>query len=387
MIISECGTPTRRVVEPILPSQMTSPGSMASKLPDVHRVILKPWQVLVGDGLQPDFDRAVVIENGRIAEVTSRPPEGETIELRDMTLLPGFIDAHVHIRFFDPGDVLRGGVTTVRDLAWPPRDIYPLAEESTDPTFDGPLILAVGPMLTAPGGYPSAAAWAPEGTGRVVENIDDARVAVRERVAEKAAAVKVALNAAVGPTLSLETLTAICEEAHAHGLRVTGHIFGLEELRKAVAAGIDELAHMLMSREEIPDSVFHEMVAKDVTCVPTLSIHGMRTRRIAIMNLAGFVDAGGRVVYGTDLGNSGPKPGIDRKEIDRMERSGMTGRAIVSSGTNVAASYLGLGTKGVIAPGKDADLIAVGGDPLDAPIALTDVRFVMRGGRVVRSPD
>src|SRR3712207_8677447 len=80
--------------------------------------------------------------------------------------MPGFVDAHVHIGCADAGEVLRRGVTTVRDLGWPPERIFDVARASASPSFDGPLVLAAGPILTAPGGYPTPAAWAPRGTGR-----------------------------------------------------------------------------------------------------------------------------------------------------------------------------------------------------------------------------
>ena len=349
-------------------------------------MILKAARALVGPDLDVVAPAAIAVEGRKIVGLSPKGEGSATIDLGERTLLPGFIDAHVHIGFYDPADVLSGGVTTVRDLGWPPDSIYPLSRASTGETFDGPLVVCAGPMLTVDGGYPTRAPWAPPGTGRVVGSIDDAAAAVEEQAAAGAVTIKVALNAAVGPTLDATTLSAICEAAHARGLRVTAHIYGLTELVKALDAGVDEMAHMLLSREAIPDDVMERMVAQDMTVVPTLSINKWGMKRRSMLNLARFMEAGGRVVYGTDLGNSGPSPGIDRREIDRMARSGMDPKSIVAAGTTVAASWLGLSTKGVIAEGMDADLIAVDGDPLDASVVLDHVAFVMREGRVTRRP-
>lgn len=358
----------------------------ASKLLDVQRMTLRSARALVGPRLDPVTPAAIAVEGTRVVGV-DETGNHDAIDLGDLTLLPGFIDAHVHIALSDPLMVIRGGVTTARDLAWPPREIHALAERSRESSFDGPLIVAAGAMLTVPNGYPTRAAWAPAGTGRVVESPADAAEAVGEQADAGAVVIKVALNAAVGPTFDRATLRAVCDAAHGRGLRVTAHIFGLEELVKALDAGVDEMAHVLLSRELIPDSVLDRMVAQEMVVVPTLSIADFRLRRIAMLNLAGFWRAGGRVVYGTDLGNAGPRPGIDRREIDRMVRSGMDGRSIVQAGTTVAAQWLGFSQKGSIAPGMDADIIGVPGDPLDAAVVLTDVRFVMREGRVLRSPE
>jgi len=89
----------------------------------------------------------------------------------------------VHIRLADPAEVLAGGVTAVRDLAWVPQEIFPLADASELPSFTGPLIRAVGPMLTAPGGYPTTEGWAPPGTGRELAGPEDAAAAVIELAA------------------------------------------------------------------------------------------------------------------------------------------------------------------------------------------------------------
>jgi hypothetical protein len=78
-------------------------------------------------------------------------------------------DRHVHIWLADPGTVLLGGVTAVRDLAWVPQEIFALANASELPSFTGPVIPAAGPMLTVPCGYPTASAWAPAGTGRELD--------------------------------------------------------------------------------------------------------------------------------------------------------------------------------------------------------------------------
>lgn len=339
---------------------------------------------LLGRDLTSATDKAIVVEGPRIVDVadTRDVSEARVVDVAGGTVMPGFIDAHVHIGFADPHDVLRRGVTTVRDLAWPRELIFPLARASRAGDFDGPLILAAGPMLTVAGGYPITAAWAPDGTGWPVASLDDARAAVRTLAAEGVAVIKVSLNPPAGHVLDHDTLAAIVDEAHDQGLKVTGHIYGLEQLRTALAAGVDELAHMLMSPERIDDDIIETMVAANVAVVPTLSIFPADILDIALSNLERFIAAGGRVVYGTDLGNAGPQPGIDELEVTRMAAAGMSVTDIVRAATVTAAEWLGLADRGVIAPGTAADLVVVDGDLTEAR-ALTRVTRVFRAGREV----
>lgn len=343
---------------------------------------------LVGDDLRAIDNAIVVVEGTTIAAVggpgeVELPEAAVTVDASDLTLLPGFVDAHVHIGLSDPRAVVRGGVTTVRDLAWPPQKIWPLVAASTDPSFDGPLILAAGQMLTAPNGYPTRTTWAPRGTGRVVNGPGDARTAVDEQADSGASVIKVALNAEAGPTLDEGVLSAIVAAAHERGLKVTGHVFGLAELRKALRSRIDELAHALISPEHIPDALLAEMVDSELAVVPTLSIFFDRDLDIAVANIRRFVGAGGRVVYGTDLGNAGPRPGIDHREIGALARAGLSGIDIVRAATVDASSWLGLDDRGRIAPGMSADLVAVAGDPRTEAKSLTEVQGVWRAGRMV----
>ena len=343
----------------------------------------EPRVALLGPDLTPTENARVSIDSDGTVRI--EPAVGDPDVLgRGLLVVPGFIDAHVHIGFFDPREVLTGGVTTVRDLAWPPEIVFDLARRSVDASFAGPRILAVGPMLTVAGGYPTRAAWAPAGTGRVLAGEDDARAAVRDLHAAGACAVKVALNAAAGPTLPAAVLEAIVDESHRHGLKVTGHVDGLDELVKAVDAGMDELAHMLMSDETIPDDLIVEMVRQGVAIVPTLSCRFGHGRTLAVDNLRRFLEAGGRVVYGTDLGNDGPRPGIDVLEVTAMAEAGMTALDIIRSATVTSAEWLGLDDSGVIADGRRADLIGVPLAALDDPRGLADVRLVIRGGRVLK---
>lgn len=343
--------------------------------------------VLAGAELAPIEDAIVVIAAGKIVAVGAASavtvPDGvEVVDASGCVLAPGFIDAHVHIGFYDPREVLAGGVTTARDLAWPPEVIFELVAQSQSDDFDGPTLLAAGPMLTAPGGYPARAAWAPAGTARELDNPGAARRAVGE-LAARATIIKVALNPPVGPVLDDATLAATVEAAHAHGLRVTGHVYGLAQLRRAIDAGVDELAHMLMSSETIPETTIAEMVAAGMTIVPTLSIRSGTDLAIAIDNLDRFRSAGGTIIYGTDLGNEGPRPGIDAREVGAMARAGMSLIDIVRAATIKAARYLGVAGVGAIAPGMDADLVAFRGALSDGPGLLEKVVRVWRRGRGV----
>ena len=308
------------------------------------------------------------------------PAEAERVEAGGMTLIPGFIDAHVHIGFFPPRRVLRAGVTTVRDLAWPPEIIFPLAERSRAPGFQGPMILAAGPMLTAPGGYPTRAPWAPSGTGLEVGGPKEAAGAVKRVQEQGAEVVKVALNPPAGPVLDEATLKAIVSAAHERDLEVTGHVYGLAELKKALDAGVDELAHMLMGTDRISQDLAARMASENMAVVPTLAIRSGGELKAALGNLGRFAAAGGRVVYGTDLGNAGASPGIDRREIRLMGRAGLTPVQIIESATTVAAAQLGLKERGVLEVGAHADVVLVRGDPLADPNALGRVKKVWRAG-------
>lgn len=296
----------------------------------------------------------------------------EVVETRGF-LMPAGADRHVHIELADPAAVLMRGVTAVRDLAWPPHRIFALADASETASFNGPLIRAAGAMLTAPGGYPMLADWAPEGTGRALTGPEDATAAVRELASSGATAIKVSLNAEAGPTPSDAELMAVCEAARAADLPVTAHAQGAGQVERALGAGIDELAHTPWVR--LSDDVI-AAAATRMRIVSTLDIlsHGRDTPelRIAIDNLRRFHDAGGEVIYGTDLGN-GPIPaGIHTRELQLLAEVGLTNDQV-----------LGALTRAPLAPGAPADLIVLNRDPATDLEAFDDILLVIRAGRVV----
>ena len=327
-------------------------------------------------------DALVVAHDGRIAYAG----RASTAEARvyvageefrvDGFVMPAVSDRHVHIGLSSPRDVLRGGVCRVRDLAWPAAAIHPLAHASEDPGFDGPLIRAVGPMITVQGGYPSRAFWAPEGSAAEVRGVDQAAGATRRVLAEgSAGAVKLALNADAGPVLRDEELVAVCDTAHSLGAIVTVHAQGPGQAERALGAGADEFAHTPWS-ERLADDVVNAMALR-VRVVSTLNIHsyGRSTPEleVALDNLRRFVGAGGRVAYGTDLGN-GPIPaGIDTHEAVLLDATGVLDEQLLASMTEHE-----------LAPGAPADLIGLAANPLDDVREIGGVVFVMRGGRRIR---
>lgn len=321
--------------------------------------------VTVFDGERFLDEHTVVVVDGRVAAVgpagTVPVPAGaRTFEGGGRALLPGFVDAHVHMGLVDPRAVLRGGVTAARDLGWPADPIFRLtARLAADPTA-GPLLLAAGPMLTAPGGYPSRAGWGPRATAREVAGLAEARAAVREVVERGAGVVKVAQEPRGGPTMPAVVLRAVVEEAHASGVRVTSHVGSLEQLELALDAGVDELAHGLWSDEPIPDTLVRRMVAAGVVVVPTVHVDPSPAR---IESLRAFAGAGGRVVYGTDMGNAGPPQGVDVQELRLMMAAGLSLEAALAAATSRAADHLGLAGRGRVTAGAPADLLLAGGDP------------------------
>jgi imidazolonepropionase-like amidohydrolase len=318
----------------------------------------------------------VVCEAGVIQEAGRVHPVSRDAEVLavDGVLMPAAADRHVHIELADPVAVLRGGVTAVRDLAWPPDRSFALADASELVSFNGPLVRAVGPMLTAPGGYPTLAGWAPEGTGRELHGPEDAAAMVAELAARGAVAIKVSLNTEEGPTPTDAELTALVDAARIAGVPVTAHAQGQGQVERALGAGIDELAHAPWSYRLSEDTL--TAAAGRMRFVSTLDIHGRGHRspalEIAIDNLRRFHAAGGTVVYGTDLGN-GPIPaGIHVRELEWLAEAGLD--------PDDVASAL---TRAPLEPGAPADLIALREPPTEGPSAFRDLLLVIRAGRVV----
>jgi imidazolonepropionase-like amidohydrolase len=332
------------------------------------RAWLAPGRIV--EDARVTWEDGTIVSAGPAADLAP----GDQEQAFDGMVMPAFADRHVHVGLSDPGAIVRGGVTAVRDLAWPARDVFPLADLSETPSFDGPLIRACGPMLTAPGGYPTGAAWAPAGTAHEVADAGEALEAVRDLQAAGAAAIKVSLNAETGPTLDDATLAAICEAAHAAGLLVTAHVQGAGQVDRALGAGVDELAHTPWT-ERLADRVV-EACARSLRIVSTLDIHsyGRETPELAtaLDNLARFVLAGGDVSYGTDLGNGPIPPGVDVRELRLLARAGLSTDAIVTAATRAPFE-----------PGAPADLLGLGMDPFDDLGAFQDLRLVVRAGRVV----
>ncbi len=320
-------------------------------------------------------DVAVVMDGVRVlfaGPAAERPDRTDDEQSFDGFLMPGVVDRHVHIGLSDPRAVLAGGVTAVRDLGWPPDDILFMAEQSESPSFDGPLIRAVGPIVTCRGGYPSNAGWAPNGTASEVAGPEEAAEVVRQMlVASGLPVVKIALNSEAGPTLSDAELVAICDTAHASDAIVTAHLQGKGQVERALGAGVDEAAHCPWT-EELSASVVAAMAAR-MRVVSTLDIHsyGRDTPalRAALSNLGRFVQAGGTVAYGTDLGNGPIPPGIHVTEAWHLLRAGLSIERILTAMTFRP-----------LQAGEPAMMVLLGADPREDLNALGDVRAVWRDG-------
>ena len=327
-------------------------------------------------------EEVLVVTDGATVEYAGPAPRlSRRVRVEDVVrvdgfLMPGVGDRHVHIGLADPGAVVRGGVTAVRDLGWNPDDVFRDAEASEGP-FDGPLIRAVGPIITCPGGYPSRAAWAPAGTAREVRGPEEAAAAVREVLGQsQISVIKLALNDDAGPTLSDEELLAICETAHDRDAIVTAHVQGTGQAVRAAGAGVDEFAHCPWS-ERLPDDLLASIAGR-MRMVSTLDIHsyGKDTPELhtALDNLNRFVAAGGSVGLRDGPGQRPHSSGHPR----RRESGTCAGPACRPSGCSRRSTFRPLDA------GEPADVVVLGGNPLEDLNAYGQVKFVMRAGRRVR---
>ena len=234
------------------------------------------------------------------------------------TVLPGLCDAHVHSALADLPTVFAGGLSSVWDLGGVPAKVAAVAARGA------PAVRFAGPFLTAPGGYPSDRAWAPAGSCREVHSAADASAAVGEAHGGGASLIKVTAHAG-GPMLAASTLAAVVAAAHAAGLPVVVHAEGPGTVAAALDGGADLLAHTPWT-EAVDEGLIRDSAAR-MTWISTLDIHGWGRatpeRETALGNLRRFLGHGGKVRYGTDLGNGPLPPGVNARELRALQLAGL----------------------------------------------------------------
>ncbi|MFD7769167.1 amidohydrolase family protein [Streptomyces sp. NPDC059787] len=349
------------------------------------KVALTDVRVFDGSGLTAP--RTVVIENGRIgvSAFGARSIDGE-----GAVLLPGLIDAHIHLRDVSTLRQLAGsGVTTGLDMACFPPSVADSLRGLPGLTD----IRSAGTPAVAPGSPQSHLPTFP--ADAVLTGPDQASRFVRARIAEGSDYIKVIIDE---PGPAPETVKAVTTAAHSFGKLVMAHATTTAGVERALDAGVDMIHHVPLG-SPLPTGVAERYTATGTVAVPTLTMmEGFAGLGIPGMDyaaaegsVAALRRAGARILAGTDANST---PGIPvqppfgtslHHELELLVRSGLTAREALRAATDLPARSFGLRDRGVIRPGYRADLLLVDGDPLADITATRAVRRVWVGG-VEHSP-
>jgi len=349
--------------------------------------------VIDGTGSEPIEDAVVIIENGNIVTVGTKtenkiPTSVKIINVQGGTIMPGVINTHVHdcYRKFHLQNFLQGGVTTIRDLGSRPELI--LQDKQLKDNSCARLI-AAGPMVTAKNGYPQ------ELINLEVNSPEDAEKKIEKLIDDGADLIKIVIEDIIWgkswPMLSMQEIKSIVNTAHKNDRLVSAHVTWTKNLKLAIDADVDDVAHMIV--EYLPEPYIQEMIKKNIYLVPTLGVYDCLVKRkympdytVPIDNLRRFVRAGGKVALGNDY--SGIPCAVDLgmpiTEMKLMNEAGMTPMQIIIASTKNAAIVCGLGKNlGTLEGGKIADVIVIDGKPLDDIEVMKNVRVVIHNGELI----
>ena len=369
---------------------------LASQVPIQATLVLMHGTLIDGTGQEPIPDAMVVLDGERIVGVgptTSEnfPENTQVIDLEGATILPGFINAHVH----DAYDETRlktwaqAGVTTVRDVgilsgAGQLTRLIALRNQlATSPEYAR--LVSAGYMLSVPGGY-----------GQLdVTSIDDATQIVNMELDAGTDLIKLAMELGYAgisnlPNFSQAELNAIVSTAHQRGRLVSAHITEVKFLQMLLDAGVDDLAHI--PNDFVRPELISQLIEQDVYVVPTLTVfEAYGGLRGSSNNLGKFVKEGVQIAMGNDF-TAIPQNNFDHfdlgmpmHEIMRMSEAGMTPMQIIVASTRNAAHVSGLDqVLGTIEVGKLADILVIDNNPLEDLSALTQVKMVIHSGVIIR---
>ena len=388
-------------------------------------------------------EHTVLVRDGKVAEVIpgrAKLAAGtDSIVLAGHTCLPGWTDLHVHLgsqsspqsysEGFRLDDVdfafrsvgyaektLLAGFTSVRDLGG---EVAPhLRDAINQGLVRGPRIFAAGKSIATTGGHAdptngynselSHLLGPPGPTEGVINSVEDARQAVRQRYKDGSDVIKITATGGVlsyaksgdAPQFTVEEVKAIVDTAKDYGYKVAAHAHGAEGMKRAVLGGVTSIEHGTMMTDEIMSL----MKQKGTWYVPTIyagrfvadkaKIDGYfpeivrpKAQRIGaqIQRTAGDAyKAGVKIAFGTDMG-VGPH-GDNAREFVYMTEAGMPAAYALQAATIRAAAVLGVDDQGVVETGKRADIIALPGDPVADIGNVMKVDFVMKDGVVYKRP-
>ena len=393
---------------------------------------------VITDASQPERGPSTItITDGRITSIVDglvrTEPGAKVIDLTARTVLPGLIDAHVHLTSTPGGDfrqdavesnewavivgaknaltTARAGFTTVRDLGSAPLTGFALRDGTAKGFIPGPRILSAGTAISIIGGHGDVSGFRPEvnaalEVGNTCTGPDQCAARVREAMKRGADVIKITATGGVlsqsdkglGQHFTDAEMKSIVDTAHGLGLKVAAHAHGARGVEAAARAGVDSIEHGTFADA----AAIKVMKANGTSLVPTLmAFTGIRERvgkgiytpivdakvRMTLAEVGKALKAaraaGVPIVFGTDAGVY--EHGRNAEEFAQMVTlGGLTPAEALASATTGAATLLDLeGEVGRIAPGYSADMIAVDGDPLTDVRVLEKVKFVMVRGRVI----